>query len=87
MLSVAISERAVEAELAAGRRPSPGSAPWPPTWPPTWPSSPMLASKLVSTPGTLAPVPVTAAAIASPTRLTLAKRDTRRCLAARAALA
>jgi hypothetical protein len=47
----------------------------------------LLASKLASTPGTLAPVPVTAAAIASLTRLTLARRAARHCLAARASLA
>ena len=47
----------------------------------------LLASKLASTPGTLAPVPVTAAAIASLTRLTLARRAAGRCLAARASLA
>jgi hypothetical protein len=47
----------------------------------------LLASKLASTPGTLAPVPVTAAAIASLTRLTLARRAARRCLAVRASLA
>ena len=47
----------------------------------------LLASKLASTPGTLAPVPVTAAAIASLTRLILARRAARRCLAARASLA
>ena len=46
----------------------------------------LLASKLASTPGTLAPVPVTAAAIASLTRLTLARRATHRCMAARASL-
>lgn len=47
----------------------------------------LLASKLASAPGTLAPVPVTAAAIASLTRLTLARRAARRCLSARASLA
>ena len=47
----------------------------------------LLASKLASTPGMLAPVPVTAAAIASLTRLTLARRATRHCLSARASLA
>ncbi len=44
----------------------------------------LLASKLASAPGTLAPIPVTAAAIASLTRLTLARRAARRCLSARA---
>jgi hypothetical protein len=46
----------------------------------------LLGSQLVAAPGTLAPAPVTAAAIASLTRLTLARRAARRCLAARAAL-
>lgn len=45
-----------------------------------------LASKLISAPGTLAPVPVTAAALASLTRLTFARHAARRCLAARASL-
>jgi hypothetical protein len=47
----------------------------------------LLACKLVSAPGTLAPVPVTAAAMASLTRLTLARHAAHRCLAARASLA
>jgi hypothetical protein len=47
----------------------------------------LLASQLASAPAALAPVPVTAAAIASLTRLTLARRAARRCLVARAALA
>ena len=47
----------------------------------------LLASKLASTPGTLAPIPVTAAAIASLTRFTLSRRATQRCLAARASVA
>jgi HAAS len=46
----------------------------------------LLASQLASAPSTLAPAPVAAAAIASLTRLTLARRGARRCLAARAAL-
>lgn len=46
----------------------------------------LLASKLATAPGTLAPVPVTAAAIGSLTRLTLARRAARHCLAARASL-
>lgn len=47
----------------------------------------VLASKLISEPGALAPVPVTAAALASLTRLTLARHAASRCLAARASLA
>jgi uncharacterized membrane protein (DUF4010 family) len=47
----------------------------------------LLASKLATAPGTLAPLPVTAAAIASLTRLMLARRAARHCLAARASLA
>lgn len=47
----------------------------------------LLAGKLATAPGTLAPAPVTVAAIASLTRLALTRRATRRCLAARAALA
>lgn len=47
----------------------------------------LLASQLISAPGTLSPAPVTAAAVASLTRLTLTKRAARRCLAARANLA
>lgn len=46
----------------------------------------LLASQLASAPAALAPIPVTAAAMASLTRLTLARRAARRCLAARAAL-
>lgn len=46
----------------------------------------LLASKLASTPAALAPAPVLAAAIASLTRITLARRAARRCLTARAAL-
>jgi hypothetical protein len=46
----------------------------------------LLASKLASTPGTLAPIPVTGAAIASLTRLAVARRAARCCLAARALL-
>jgi hypothetical protein len=46
----------------------------------------LLASKLASTPAALAPAPVFAAAAASLTRLTLARRAARRCLTARAAL-
>jgi HAAS domain-containing protein len=46
----------------------------------------MLVSKLVSAPGTLAPLPVAAATAASLTRLTLARLAARRCLATRAAL-
>ena len=47
----------------------------------------LLASKLASAPGALAPVLVTVAAVASLARLTLARRAARRCLAARASLA
>jgi hypothetical protein len=47
----------------------------------------LLAGKLASSPGALAPLPVTAAAAASLTRLTLAGRAVRGCLAARASLA
>jgi hypothetical protein len=47
----------------------------------------LLASQLAAAPGTLCLAPVTAAASASLTRLTLARRAARRCLAARAALA
>ncbi len=47
----------------------------------------LLVSKLASAPGAIAPVPVTVAAVASLTRLTLARRAARRCLAARASLA
>jgi hypothetical protein len=46
----------------------------------------LLASQLVRAPGTLAPAPVAIAAAASLTRLTLARRATRRCLTARTAL-
>jgi hypothetical protein len=46
----------------------------------------LLASKLASAPAALAPAPVIAAATASLTRLTLARRAARRCLTARAAL-
>jgi hypothetical protein len=46
----------------------------------------LLASQLASAPGTLAPFPVAAATAASLTRLTLARRAARRCLATRAAL-
>jgi hypothetical protein len=46
----------------------------------------LLASQLLTAPGTLAPAPVAAAAAASLVRLTLTRRATRRCLAARAAL-
>ena len=46
----------------------------------------LLASKLAAAPAALAPVPVLAAATASLTRLTLARRSARRCLTARAAL-
>ena len=45
----------------------------------------LLAGKLASSPGALAPLPVTAAAAASLTRLTLAGRAVRGCLAARSA--
>jgi len=47
----------------------------------------LLASQLVAAPGTLAPAPAAAAALASATRLSLAGRAARRCLAARTALA
>ena len=47
----------------------------------------LLAGKLASSPGALAPLPVTAAVAASLTRLALARRAARRCLAARASLA
>jgi len=47
----------------------------------------LLASQLAAAPGTLAPVPAAAAALASLTRLTLARRAAGRCLAVRAALA
>jgi hypothetical protein len=46
----------------------------------------VLVSQLTSTPGTLAPLPVAAATAASLTRLTLARRAARRCLANRATL-
>jgi HAAS len=46
----------------------------------------ILASQLTSAPGTLAPFPVAAATTASLTRLTLARRAARRCLAIRATL-
>ena len=46
----------------------------------------LLASQLASTPGSLAPLPVAAAAAASLTRLSLARRAARTCLATRAAL-
>lgn len=47
----------------------------------------LLASQLASAPGTLDPIPVAAATAASLTRLTLARRAARSCLAVRAALA
>lgn len=47
----------------------------------------LLASQLASAPGTLAPLPVAAATAASLTRLTLARRAARTCLAIRATLA
>ena len=47
----------------------------------------LLAGKLASSPGALAPLPVTAAVAASLTRLALARRAARRCLAARASFA
>jgi hypothetical protein len=47
----------------------------------------LLASQLAAAPGALAPAPAAAAALASATRLSLAGRAARRCLAARAALA
>jgi hypothetical protein len=46
----------------------------------------LLASQIAAAPGTLAPAPVAVAAAASLIRLTLARRASRRCLAARAAL-
>ncbi|HEV2452404.1 MAG TPA: permease prefix domain 1-containing protein [Streptosporangiaceae bacterium] len=46
----------------------------------------LLASQLVRDPGTLDPLPVAAAAAASLTRLTLARRAARKCLAIRATL-
>ena len=46
----------------------------------------LLASQLAAAPGTLAPVPAAAAALASLTRLSLAGRAARRCLTARTAL-
>ena len=46
----------------------------------------LLASQLASAPGTLDPIPVAAATAASLTRLTLARRAARRCLAVRATL-
>ena len=46
----------------------------------------LLASKLAAAPGTLAPAPAAAAALASLARLSLAGRAARRCLTARAAL-
>ena len=46
----------------------------------------LLASKLASTPAALAPAPTVAAATASLTRFTLARRAARLCLTARAAL-
>jgi hypothetical protein len=46
----------------------------------------LLASQLARAPGTLDPLPVTAAAAASLTRLTLARRAARKCLAIRATL-
>jgi hypothetical protein len=46
----------------------------------------LLASQLTSAPGTLDPVPVAAATAASLTRLTLARRAARSCLAVRATL-
>jgi hypothetical protein len=45
----------------------------------------VLASQLASAPGTVAPLPVAAATAASLTRLTLARRAARSCLATRAA--
>jgi hypothetical protein len=47
----------------------------------------LLASQLAAAPGALAPAPAAAAALASLTRLALAGRAARRCLAARAAIA
>lgn len=46
----------------------------------------LLISKLASTPGALAPLPVAVATAASLTRLTLARQAARRCLATRATL-
>jgi small-conductance mechanosensitive channel len=46
----------------------------------------LLASQLTRAPGTLDPLPVAAAAAASLTRLTLARRAARKCLAIRATL-
>jgi hypothetical protein len=46
----------------------------------------LLASQLASAPDTLAPLPVAAAAAASLTRLALARRAARKCLALRATL-
>jgi hypothetical protein len=46
----------------------------------------LLASQLASAPGTLAPLPVAAATAASLTRLTLARKAARKCLANRATL-
>jgi hypothetical protein len=46
----------------------------------------LLASQMTTAPGNLAPLPVAAAAAASLTRLTLARRAARKCLAIRATL-
>ena len=46
----------------------------------------LLVSQLLTAPGTLAAVPITAAVAASLIRLTLARRAARRCLSTRAAL-
>jgi hypothetical protein len=46
----------------------------------------VLASQLANAPGTLSPLPVAAATAASLTRLTLARRAARNCLATRASL-
>ena len=46
----------------------------------------LLASQLLNAPGTLAPAPIAAAATASLTPLTLARRAAPRCLATCAAL-
>ena len=46
----------------------------------------LLASQLISAPGTLAPLPVTAATAASLTRLIVARRAAANCLAIRATL-
>jgi hypothetical protein len=46
----------------------------------------LLTSQLISAPDTLAPLPVAAATAASLTRLTLARRAARKCLAIRATL-